>query len=258
MSILKVGDFDQIDMTLRELPKITKMKHVRYHNSFTIHNSSQFLSHDTSGIIRDSKPYKVDLVKSKERWGLFLKNISLFKSFEGIKGIINPQNEIYFSSIVWDYSGNIPFVYPPEKASSSDFCFRIREKNTHQFIGDGIVLWPPQTIVGSLNVVIFIYESDEKIRDVGKLLGEIHRAVQASELAHQISTISADPKLIAGVAVGAVVDKLVDAVGKIMESNKNDYVDLFQGSYRINRLLESKIEKCDHEFAGIELEFAVT
>jgi hypothetical protein len=270
MPIFKVGNFDQIGVTRRKLSKAAEMKPTSHGPVFwdgelplgeeeisistTTHRSSR---RGTSRGATDLKSYEMDLIKSEEKWGLFLKSISLFKSFDGIRGF-NLENEIYFSSIAWDYSGKAPLVYPLVKTDPSKFYFAIKKKDTRQFIGDGVALWPSQRVVGCLNVVIFIFESDEGIRDAGKLLGDIHGTVNASDLSHLVLAIPANPGIIVEAEVAAAVGNLVDAVGKIMKSNKNDYVDLFQGSYRIDRPPKSEIEKYNQENAGIELQFVIS
>ena len=68
------------------------------------------------------KPPNLKLVKSDERWGLYLKRITLNKSFEGfLLNMFNPTNEVYFTTLAWDYSGKEPFIYPPKEAPKDDF-----------------------------------------------------------------------------------------------------------------------------------------
>lgn len=43
-----------------------------------------------------------------------------------------------------------------------------------------------------------------------------------------------------------------------MKRNGDDYVDLFEGSYGTDKSHTAKVERYDHEAAGIELEFTVS
>jgi hypothetical protein len=204
-------------------------------------------------------PITFNLSKSKNKWALFLKSITLNKSSEGfIANIFNPINHIYFSIIAWDYSGSPIFIYPPKGAKGSDFLIPMKAKTTRQFIGDGVCIWPPRIVVGALNLVILIFECDKNVRTLGETLAGIHDIVGKSKLAGLVTAISINPSLATGVAIGAAVNELLGVIGNIMKRNGDDYIDLFEGSYGTDRPQTTKVERYDHEAAGIELEFRVS
>lgn len=204
-------------------------------------------------------PPQLDLAKSPANWSLNLKSLSLFKSFEGfIADLFGADNKIYFTSIAWDYSGSTPFVYPPKGATASDFVIPMQAKTKREFIGAGVNLWPSQVVVGALNLVIFVYENDQDVRELGNQLVNIHDQVANSKLATLIGAIAVDPALATGVAIGTAVNELIGVVGNIMKTNGDDYVDLFEGSYGTDRPQTSRVETYNQEAAGIVLDFNVS
>lgn len=254
MPLFKVNNFDQISMSLAQSSKVIKVQQkngVKFPRILTLDALSE-----TSFNI---EPPKLDLAKSANRWGLFLKSLSLYESFEGfITNMFNPENEIYFTSITWDYSGSSPFVYPPKGAKGADFLIPMKAKTRREFVGDGVNIWPAQTVVGALNIIILVYESDQEDRDLGNQLVYVHDQVGSSKLASLITAISTNPALATGVAIGTAVSELLGVIGNIMKRNGDDYVDLFEGSYGTDKAQISRVNKYDHEAAGIELDFTVS
>jgi hypothetical protein len=205
------------------------------------------------------EPPKMDLAKSPAKWGLYLKSLSLYESFEGfIANLFNPDNEIYFTSLAWDYSGSKPFIYPPKGTKGSDFIIPMKSNTKREFIGNGVNIWPAQIVVGALNLVILVYESDQDNRDLGDQLVNIHDQIANSKLTDLIKAISASPSLATGVAIGTAVNELLGLIGNIMKRNGDDYVDLFEGSYGTDKEQTAKVDKYDHEAAGVELDFTVS
>lgn len=205
------------------------------------------------------KNLSLSLAHSAEKWSLYLKSISLYKSFEGfIANLFNPTNDIYFLAILWDYSGEQPIVYPPKEAQKQGFFIPMRAKTTRQFIGDGVNLWPSRTTVGALNVAIFICESDLDARGLGQALASIHDSVKGSKLVSLIASITADPTAALVTAIGSAVIELEGVFADILKCNKDDRVDLFQGSFGTERPQVTKVESVGDDRAGIELEFVVS
>jgi len=112
MSLFKVGNFDQIGVSFVQTAKVFKVEHkdtVRFPRTLSLDALSE--------LSFNIEPPTLDLAKSSNKWGLYLKSLSLYESFEGfIANLFNPTNEIYFTSIAWDYSGTQPFLYPPKGA----------------------------------------------------------------------------------------------------------------------------------------------
>ena len=254
MSLFKVGNFDQIGVSFVQTAKVFKVEHkdtVRFPRTLSLDALSE--------LSFNIEPPTLDLAKSSNKWGLYLKSLSLYESFEGfIANLFNPTNEIYFTSIAWDYSGTQPFLYPPKGAQGSDFLIPMKGGTTRQFVGDGVNIWPARVAVGALNLVVLVYECDNDVRKLGQTLVDIHDKVGNSKLASLIIAISANPSLATGVAIGQAVNELLGVIGNIMKRNGDDYVDLFEGSYGTDKPQTSRVEKYNHEAAGIELDFTVS
>ena len=248
MPIIKVNNFDNIGVSLDTESKVILDKNkteVKFPGTFSL----DALSNASYTI----QTQKLNLVPSSSKWSLFLKSISLKEGFEGLFG---GDNEIFFTSLVWDYSGKKPFVYPPAGSKSSDFIIPMQPDGTKRtFVGDGVNLFPAQQVVGTLNLILLVYESDEDINIVGDKLVKIHDQVSNSKLSTLVKTISASPSLAMGVIIGQAVNELLGVVGNIMKMNDNDYVDLFQGSYGTDIDQKNKVESYNHPICDIELEF---
>jgi hypothetical protein len=201
---------------------------------------------------------QVSLEPSKTKWSLYLKDITLKQSFDGLfPRVFNPNNEIYLYIICWDYSGKAPFVYPMEGIKPEDFKIKIKKNETHYFFGDGLQLWLPSTIVGSLNVAIMLMEDDSDVRKAGEILVDIRKAVNKSKLFELIGAVASNPATITGVAIAKAVVELTGLIGSIMSKNKNDYINLFQACYGVEKHQTSGIKPYKHRQAEMNLEMII-
>ena len=255
MPLFKVGNFNQVAVVFDETAKVIKATHkseVKFSRTLSVEALPE--------LSFNIEPPAMDLAKSPDKWGLYLKSLTLNESFEGfIVNMLNPHNQIYFTAIAWDYSGRPPFVYPPKGAQGHDFLIPMKAKTTRQFVGNGVNIWPSRTVVGALNLAILVYECDSEVRALGETLVAIHDKVESSKLSSLIAAISVSPTLATGIAIGEAVNELIGVVGNIMKRNKDDYVDLFEGSYGTDKPQKGRVEKYDHpDLAAIELEFTVS
>lgn len=253
MPVFKVGNYNQINLSLHETARVID---TRYKSKVKpARNLPNYAMQELSFNIEIPS---IDLARSPNKWGLYLKSLSLYRSFEAfIVNLFNPANQIYFTSIAWDYSGCAPFVYPPKGTRGEDFIIPMKAKTSRKFIGDGVCVWPSKIVVGALNLIILVYESDSNVNKLGETLIDIHDKVGNSKLTSLISAISNNPSLTMGVAIEEAVNELLGVVGNIMKRNQTDYVDLFEGSYGTDKPQSARIEKYDHESAGIEIDFTV-
>ncbi len=267
MPLFKVGNFSQIGVSFEKVDVPVMTTRMEFAVSGGVKLDLEKKVELTRTISIEALPElsfriehpALDLVKSPRRWGLYLKSLSLYKSFEGfIVNVFRPTNSIYFTSIAWDYSGAPPFVYPPKKTKASDLLIPLKSESTRRFVGNGINIWPSKTVVGALNVIILVFECDKKSAEYGETLANIHDTVDGSGFARLVSSVSTSPALAAGTAIGTAVLDLVGMIGGIMKRNHSDFVDLFEGSYGTEKPQTPKTEKFDQESAGIELDLTVS
>ena len=202
----------------------------------------------------------VSFEKSEHKWSLYMKDLTLKQSFDGLfPKIFNPKNEIYFFIICWDYSGKAPFIYPPKDVDPESFKIVIKKNKIHQFGGDGLQIWPYSNVVGTLNTAIILMEDDTDIRNAGKTLSDISKAVNKSKLFELITAVASNPATITGVAIAKALSELTGLVGSIMSKNKNDYINLFQGSYGVenHRIIEKKPYPYKNAQAEMNIELIV-
>ncbi len=141
MPLFKSGNFSQIGLASTMDAKAIKAGHkkeVKFPRLLSVEALPE-LSFNIN-------PPELDLAKSKKKWALRLNSLTLKKGFEtwiyGIWGK-EPTNEIYFTSIAWDYSGRAPIVYPPKELSAGDFMIPMKSQTTRRFIGNGLTFGRP-------------------------------------------------------------------------------------------------------------------
>lgn len=256
MPIFKVGSFDNIGVRSAGGGKVNVIRKVHKQKvKFPAILSVSALPEISFNIEAPDTKF----AQSKEKWGLNLKSITLNDSFEGfIANLFNPDNEIYFISTAWDYSGAAPAIWPPRGTDPSQFIFKMKKGTTRKFIGDGVNLWPAQRVTGALNLVLFVYEGDADDRKTGEQLESLHGAIEDSSFPSLLKAISMNPALATAAAITGAVSSLLGMVGKVMKQNGDDFVELFEGSYGTDRAQKSRTENYSTESAGIELEFTTS
>ena len=178
---------------------------------------------------------EIPFVPKPTMGGLGLKSFTLYKSFEGLMNIFNPQNEIYFVAWAWDLSSNPPYVYPAVGTEPGAWFHRMRKQDRITFIGDGINLYPKQEIKGGIGVHLEVWESDADIRKVGNTIKEVTDKVQNSELTAILSGLtSANPSTATVAAISQAVLTLSGIIGDILKKNSDDFVNLFEGYYSVD------------------------
>jgi hypothetical protein len=247
VAIIKVGNFEEIGVKARAR---AGGKSVRLPRSMSLAASRQ---------LSDELEVKgMELVRSKEPWALYLKRLTLHRGFEGfLSGLFNRTNEIYFVAFAWDYSGRKPKVFPYTTLEPAEYVLKMRKGQTREFVGDGVALWPARRVSGALNVIIMVYESDREIQRSGEVIETIHEAVDKSTLTDLVSAVAADPTIATARAISGAVKDLIETVGRIMRKNKNDVVELFEGSYGTHLAQASRRERYDTDAAGVEVDLAV-
>lgn len=254
MPVFKVNNFEQVGVSLE-----SKSKTVRIEKMPTVRMPRRLSVEALPEMSFEIEPIKIDLLKSATKWSLNLQSISLYENFEGLLanlfGLIRPNNEIYFTSIAWDYSGEKPFIYPPKGSKGEDCMLKMKEGTKKVFMGNGVNLFPARQVVGALNIVIIVYECDQDVQKLGEQFVKIHELIDNSKLTSIIKTISINPGFAVGVTVAEAVTQLLGVIGGLMKQNTDDFVDLFEGSFGTDREQIMKIEKHDTDACGIELEF---
>ena len=186
---------------------------------------------------------------------LSLRALCLNRSFD-FSLFRRPVNEVYFTALAWDLSGRPPMIYPPVAEARRPEIHAIRPGERFSFLGDGVLLWPSRPVTGALYARIFIFESDEALRAVGRSLLAIRKALDGSPLLGALAALASGA--ISGdalAAVGAAVDVTMGALADLLSRNGDDLVELFDGTYGADRALGPHLESYDHAGASIELEF---
>lgn len=257
MPIIEVGNFNEISMTMSALKwgktkvcplpeeEVTSIPQVTAEAMPTIPTVP-------------TPPPMMELMVSHQLWSLYLKKITLTKSFEGwLASLFDSTNEIYFTVVAWDYSGKPPQFYPVHVEDPSRLLHRVKPAGVVEFMGDGVCLWPISTVVGALNLMIVVYESDKDLQKLGKTLTTLHEKVKSSALMDLIAGISKNPALAVGLAVTKTVDEISNLIGSVLAENEDDSVGVFAGSYAVEKDWVSRVEKHAQDGVEIQLEFVL-
>ena len=189
--------------------------------------------------------------------GIALKSIRILEGFEGIENIFDPDNDIYFVSWAWDFSGNPPMQYPGVGLSTNDgtanCLIPMKVGRQREFGGSGIVLFPARRISAGLGVRIMVWESDQEKRDFGKTMLKVTKVIEQSELSSLLAGIAAGTTAGTVAVIYKASVELSKLVGQILEDNENDYVEFFEGYYPVSEPWKQGIEQQRGQSAEIVL-----
>lgn len=170
--------------------------------------------------------------------GIALKSIKLDKKFGGFfNNYFDRNHNIYFLAWSWDLSGNPPEIYPAQYVTIDQIRIPIKAGDMREFLGDGVLLFPPKKITSGLALRINLWESDENIRQVGKTIVEVTDTIKNSKLNAALS-MAALVTGVPGATIGMFKEaatELSSAVGQILKANSDDYVDFFEGYYPVQK-----------------------
>ena len=227
MALINVGIIDNFPVTANEAAKKREP---------SLANISSFSS--LQKIPDDAASENFDLITSDEPRGIGLQRIQLVKGFEGyLQQFLNPTNEIYFIAWAWDLSGQPLYFYPGPGKGNQNLIIPIKVGMAREFIGQGINLFPKRKVKGGIALRVQLWESDQQIRNVGKTISATAREIKKSRLNHLLSVVSTATGL-TGTTITLIKEAAVELsglIGKILQKNGDDYVDLFEGYYASDR-----------------------
>jgi hypothetical protein len=210
-----------------------------------------------TGVVPRDAAAPTALAETKQPVTLSLKSLTLKSSFDwSLFG--KAVNEVYLLAVLWDLSGQPPQVWPVANATAVPGQYQMQEGDVWQFLGDGLLLWPPRTVVGNLYVRLVLMESDADIRNIGLQVSKFNDAISASALPAALAA------LVAGIASAGVLTAVAQAtsalagvIAKTLSENGDDQVALFEGSYAVSSLDASRTESYDQRGAAIDLHLTI-
>jgi hypothetical protein len=191
---------------------------------------------------------------SEKRWGLYLTEILLHRTSE----FVGRYNQLYFTSIAWDLSGEEPIIYPPTNMKPSDLIIPVRTHEPHKLLGDGVLMFPPRKVVGALQLVVLVFENDQRNREWGQILTQLRKAVDESELIKLLGKISVDPNMAMAVSIAAAANALAGVIGELMTKDGDDFVSAFTGGFGTDKLQTPRAEVSETSEASIKLELTIS
>ncbi len=223
MALIKVGSINDFSVTAKE----SVIKNNLFLKGIRTVSALNELS-------REFTSDSFELITSTDQRGVVIKSIKLTEGFEGfLQKYLNPTNEIYFVAWAWDLSGEPVNLYPGSNFNAQDVIIPIKVGNIREFIGQGINLFPKRHVKGGIAIRIQLWESDQKVRNIDKVITEVSDAIKKSDLNNLLSFISTTTG-VTGVTVNLIKEasiELAKVIGIILRSNGDDYVDFFEGYY---------------------------
>lgn len=214
------------------------------------------LSEDADASILLAEEDLYSFAVSGEPRGMAIEKITLKKGFEGpLKPLFSRNNQIYMIAYSWDFSGQPIEVYPGLGMSPESVMFNISPGTDKTFGGVGVNLFTKRRVKGGIAVRIQLFESDQSVRDFGRSMEEINKAVNESRLGELLKT----GMILAGGPVAAVslateaFGELASVISKILIANGNDFVDFFQGYYPADLAWADNVELLEQDFSDIAL-----
>lgn len=244
MAFFTEGKFSDFSVTYKSVKKASDL--LQFNSINDLHN-----------IRKDADPNDFQYAMSSQSRSIYLKSITLNKSFEGfLANMFKPNNEIYFLSYAWDLSGKMPFIYPRKITSAEDCIFQLKAGDTYQFMGEGVCLFPHLKVTAGVNLRIYIWESDKKARQFGEVMEKIANEIEKSEL-NQLFTLVSALTTVTGATITMIEKAAIElskVVANILKNNTDDQVDFFDGFFPASADWNSY--KCDyaHQACNIQLQ----
>jgi hypothetical protein len=182
---------------------------------------------------------------STEERGLGLTSITLTKGFEEfLSNLFKAKNRIYLIAWAWDLSGQPICLYPGIGMSSEDFVFRVKKYQVCQFFGNGINLFPRRKVFGGIELRIHLWESDNSIRNFGRVMSEASQIIKDSELTRLLFSIS-KTTAVSGTfsSLEQASNVLNSSISDLLKKNSDDHLDYYEGYYPVSMNWKKEIQQ---------------
>jgi hypothetical protein len=185
---------------------------------------------------KTERPLKA--VLSPEPRGLTLQSLTLDREFQSLlTRLLKKTSDVYFLAWAWDLSGEPPFLYPGAGAGPGTCIIPLRGDESREFLGDGTLLFPEQTVTGGIALRFQLWESKGKTRDFGEAMVEAAEIVRKSHLTELLAVLSAATGLttaaLAGVQAAAV--ELASLIGSLLAKRSDQNVDYYEGYFAASK-----------------------
>ena len=187
------------------------------------------------GAITDSaniRPGAVEPVvvwpKSPAPRGLAIESLTLDGNWDGL---FNSTNEIFFTSLAFDLSGEKPTILPPEGVDAKTVIYKAQRGDTIRFtLGDGAPLFPKRVVTGAIVVYVMVFESDASSQHLGETLAKVHEDLTSDgSVMDKIKDLIKNPgKTLADEAL-SIATAALQPLATVLKQNQNDFVAPFQG-----------------------------
>lgn len=237
MALIKSGDFSELSVVpsgaaALQMPEIDSLA--------TLSEAARELPTEDVGF---------DL--SSTNRGLALKKLHMGPGFQSfIKRLFQRDSKVYFLAWGWDLSGakvqgeSPIFLYPGSVSPENGTLIPMKGDEEREFLGDGVLLYPPRTVTAGISLRLQIWESHSDQRKFGetlqKVAGEIGDSSLNNALALLATVTGATTASIALVEQAAV--ELAKVVGGILKATSDDYVDYYEGYFPVSSAWQPKEE----------------
>ena len=186
---------------------------------------------DVSGEATDRSP--LDFTISPENRGLSLKQLILNANYPGwFQRWFNSSLDIYFLAWAWDMKG--VYLYPAARMGPEKAIIELQGGGSRTYIGDGALLFPPRKITAGLALRIQVWESNQDIREFGKVMTAVAKLVERSELNVLLTSgiaLATGGSIAAVAAAQKAATELAKAIGNALTNIGDEQVDFFEGYF---------------------------
>jgi len=196
----------------------------------------------------------IEWPKSPEPRGLTLKKLTISRGWDKVLWMFDAENEIFYTSVAFDMSGNDPFLLPPKPFDPEASLFKMTKGETIEFkLGEGEPVFPERVLHGGISLFIMVWESDDKTRRLGETLNKMHEDLTAEgSVMERIKSLILNPGKKITDEILSIGTAALQPLATLLKQNGNEFLAPFRGYYKAQGSWASKLS-ASHNGVSIEL-----
>lgn len=187
--------------------------------------------------------------------GLALRKLTIERGWDKVLWMFETDNEIFYTSLAFDMSGEQPFLLPPKTFTAEEAVFKMRKGDTIEFtLGEGEPIFPPRVVRGGISVFIMVWEADAASRKLGETISQMHADLTADgSVMAKLKSLITNPGSTIADEILSVRTSALKPLATLLKQNGNDFVAPFRGFYKSQGSWEKKLAASAN---GVRIELA--
>lgn len=173
--------------------------------------------------------------------GLTLKKLSITRGWDKVLWMFERENEIFYTSVAFDMSGNAPVLLPPKSFDPEASIFKMNKGETIEFtLGEGEPVFPERVLQGGISLFIMVWESDATARELGETLNKMHENLTAEgSVMEKLKNLIRNP---GGTdEILSIGTAALQPLATLLKQNGNEFLAPFRGYYKSQETWERKL-----------------